>query len=287
MSAMDVARTVSHSLPIPVRHGFHAVIEKTSDIFNPDLPPSHVRKWISPLWFDFKKTGRDQLEFFIELAGLKSSDNFLDIACGVGRLAVPLTRYLSQNARYEGFDIEQRCIKWCEDNISKNHPNFHFSVCNVKTTWSPNARYDVEEYIFPYNDAYFDFCYAGSIFTHILPGGAANYLKQVARVLKPGGRFVATWLIYNKESQKLIPGAADLAKHWKHDHGDYRTKQNDIPEASVAYNEPLIRNLYRDAGLTIAEPIRLDASYCPARIPENRSLGMHLHYSCGIIAVRE
>jgi SAM-dependent methyltransferase len=268
------------------RKGLRFVRDRAADALHPNLPPRHIRSWISPLWFDYERTGRDQLEFFVALCGLEPTDRFLDIACGVGRIARPLTTYLTPSTRYEGFDIEERCIRWCRDNIGAAFPNFRFSVADVKTSWSPNATWAAEEYEFPYDKAAFDFVYAGSIFTHVLPAAAANYLRQVARVLRAGQPFVATWLIYNKEWKRLLPKAADLSRHWPHDHGTYRTKTLEEPERSVAFEEQFVRRLYSEAGLTIVEPIRLDASYCPARIPDDcRSVGMHLYYSTSIIAV--
>jgi SAM-dependent methyltransferase len=251
------------------------------------LPPRTMRLSISPAWFDFKKTGRDQIEFFIELAGLLPSDHFLDIACGVGRLAIPLSHFLDSQATYEGFDINATSIAWCKKHITTQHSNFNFVVADVKTTgFLEMATYTAENYVFQYSDDSFNFVYAGSIFTHLLPGGAKNYLEQTARVLKPGGRFVATWLIYNKDWAFLCGGSSsDPAKHWKHDYGDHRIKNDKNPEESVCYDVSRVRDLYTDANLRIIEPFRVDASYSPARIPSDRKLGMHLYYALSIIAV--
>ncbi len=44
---------------------------------------------------DFREIGEGQLRCFVEIGGLKPDDADLDVGCGVGRMAVPLTRYLS------------------------------------------------------------------------------------------------------------------------------------------------------------------------------------------------
>lgn len=283
----SLARSAYRILPDSVRGQVRKSIRSAGDLLHPDLPPSHVRSWISPLWFDFEATGRDQLTFFVELAGLRPADSFLDVACGVGRIAIPLTRFLNADGRYEGFDISKDCIDWCAGNITPKHPNFNFTVADIKTTWTPGGRYDVADYVFPYEDSSFDMAYAGSIFTHIRPTDAHNYLEQIKRVLKPGGRLVATWLLFRKDWQQLLPGGSDVTKYWTHDCGDYRLKSLEAPEASVLCEESLIRRLYKDAGLTIVEPVRFDASYCASRMPPDRRDGLNLLYSCCIIAVRE
>jgi SAM-dependent methyltransferase len=252
-----------------------------------ETPPRTLRLSISPAWFDFKRTGRDQLEFFTELAGLRPSDRFLDIACGIGRLAIPLTHFLDDKGSSEGFDVYDRSIEWCRKNISSRHENFRFTVADVKTEVSPTATRTADDYVFPYEDGSFDFAYAGSIFTHLLPEGSTNYLEQTRRVLRPGGRLVATWNVFNKELGGLIPEAAgNPDKYWPHDFGDYRLWDKENPELNVGYDVSYVRRLYADAGLEIVEPFRPDASYSPARIPRVRSLGMHLYHSLSVIAVK-
>jgi ubiquinone/menaquinone biosynthesis C-methylase UbiE len=250
------------------------------------LPPRALREWVSPTWLDFHKSGRDQLEFFVELAGLQCSDRFLDIACGIGRLAIPLTKFIDSKGSYDGFDIREDIIDWCNRKIAAQRPNFRFTVANVATSWHPERPVSADYYVFPYDDASFDFAYAGSIFTHMLPKGAENYLKQTARVLRPNGRLVATWLVFNQRSMQLTSTEESVKKNWKYDFGDYRVKSEEVPESSVAYDETKIRQMYADAGFEILEPFRSDATYNSARIPNEREAGQHLYYALSIIASR-
>lgn len=250
------------------------------------LPPERMRSWISPTWFDFHATGRDQLEFLVEMAGLRPSDRVLDIASGIGRLAIPLASYLDENGSYDGFDISEEMIEWSRSKIAAGRPNFNFQLANIATRWSPKGQIPTEQYRFPYPDGRFDLAYAGSIFTHILPEGAKNYLRQSARVLTPGGRLVSTWLVYNERTIQLTSTASSVQRNWKFDHGEFRVKDDDQPEASVAYEEGAIRRMYAEAGLEILEPFRPDASYNCARIPANRREGIHLHYALCVVAVR-
>jgi ubiquinone/menaquinone biosynthesis C-methylase UbiE len=272
-------------LPMPVRNMLSAAYDQALYAVA-GLPPRRLRAWISPLWFGFKDTGRDQLEFFVEMAGLQPSHRVLDIACGVGRLAIPLATYLDDKGSYDGFDINEELIEWCREKIAGGRSNFAFQTADIATCWSPKGRFSVDQYRFPYADGRFDLAYAGSIFTHILFDGARNYLSQTARVLKPGGRFVSTWLVYNQRSMQLTSTRAVVKRNWNYDHTAFRVKAEDQPEASVAYDEATIRKMYSEAGLEILEPFRPDASYNAGRIPDDRSVGIHLHYALSIIAIR-
>jgi protein-L-isoaspartate O-methyltransferase len=41
---------------------------------------------------DYRAIGAEYLGHFVRLGGLKPSDRVLDIGCGIGRMAVPLTQ---------------------------------------------------------------------------------------------------------------------------------------------------------------------------------------------------
>jgi SAM-dependent methyltransferase len=210
----------------------------------------------------------------------------LDIGCGVGRIALPLTEYLDSSGGYDGFDILPEMIDWCESNISAQHPNFRFHVADVRSSISAlDAGSEAWEYGFPFDDATFDVAYAGSLFTHLTPQGTENYLRETFRTLKPGGRLVATFNLFNRATQQLVPGRR-LERYWPNDFGTHRTKEKDAPESNVAYEEGYVRDAYGKAGLTIVEPIRPDASYSPARAPKRGDDSANLWYSSSIIAVR-
>ena len=111
------------------------------------------------------------------------------MGCGIGRMALPLTGYLSKEAEYVGFDIVPKGIEWCTKNISSKFPNYHFELLDIfNKYYNPNGKLPGSSFAFPYADNYFDFVYATSLFTHLMPEDAVNYLKEAHRVLKPGGR---------------------------------------------------------------------------------------------------
>jgi SAM-dependent methyltransferase len=264
-----------------VRDGGEGIVTRATG-----LPPRRLRGQISPLWFDFRRSGKDQLEFFAELCGLKPSDRVLDIGCGVGRIAIPLSDYLDADGGYDGFDVVPQLVDWCNQHIASRRPNFRFHVAEVHSTTNTIGRgVDPAAYRFPFPDATFDFAYAGSLFTHLTPEAAENYLRETARTLVPGGRLVATFNTYNEETEKLLPGRR-LEQYWPYAEGTHRLKEADAPESNVAYSESYVRTAFEQAGLTILEPFRPDASYSPARAPKRTDAAANLWYSTSIIAVR-
>jgi SAM-dependent methyltransferase len=280
-------RYAKQALPPRLRRQLRFAADRAVSLVTPGVPPPEIRRAISPTWLDFKRSGSDQVEFLVESAGLRPADRVLDIACGCGRVALPLSRYLTTAGSYEGFDISESSIDWCQQHIHRHHENFRFQLVHVAGNSSnpEDTRPPAAEFRFPYPDKGFDLVFAGSIFTHLLPDGATRYLDEVARVLDSGGRFVATWLLFNADAERLVPGRS-LNSLWPHDHDTHRVMDKDHPELSVIYEERKIRDWYAERGLTIAEPIRVDATYCPARIPADRQQGMHLYYAHSIVAAR-
>jgi len=59
---------------------------------------------------DFKKVGEAFVRDFQVRCRLRPNERVLDVGCGVGRIAIPLTEFLNSDARYEGFDVVAKGI---------------------------------------------------------------------------------------------------------------------------------------------------------------------------------
>src|SRR5688500_3162291 len=115
---------------------------------------------------DFKTEGEGVCRFLIEECGLKPDEAVLDVGCGIGRNAVPLTRHLV-GGTYDGFDIMPEAIEWCRKNITPRYPNFRFHLADVHSDrYHPGGRDSASEYRFPFEDGAFDLVFLISVFTH-------------------------------------------------------------------------------------------------------------------------
>lgn len=218
-----------------------------------DLAPS--RELISFVGGGFKEVGEEFLKHFIELAALKPHEKVLDVGCGVGRMAVPLTTYLNESGHYEGFDIFTDGINWCSKNISTKYPNFHFQLADIyNKQYNPQGNLKASEYKFPFENESFDFVFLVSVFTHILPEDMENYLCEIARVLKKGKRCFATFFLINKESSYLI-SAKKSTINFAHELGKYCVNNQRTPEAAVGYKEEFVLGIYEKYNLKIMHPV--------------------------------
>jgi SAM-dependent methyltransferase len=222
---------------------------------DPLLPPRWLQSVGSPDLKDFNKVGEEFLQHFVKLGGLQPHERVLDVGCGTGRMALPLTRYLAKGS-YEGIDIDGPSIKWCQKNYTSRYPSFHFHFADIyNKMYNPTGRCRASEYEFPFESSSFDFVFLTSVFTHMLPQDLDNYFSEVVRVLKPGGRCLITYFLLNPESLGLIDaGASRFA--FEHDLPGCRVEDKDVPENAVAYEEGTIRSLYQKHNLNLSEPIR-------------------------------
>jgi SAM-dependent methyltransferase len=204
----------------------------------------------------YKAIGNEFLGFLIDLCGLQPGDAVLDVGCGSGRMAAPLTGYLNRYGRYAGFDVSREAVAWCTQNISKSHPNFEFAVLDIQNgVYNPAGKYKSSDFHFPYPDEAFDVVLLASVFTHMLPSDVKHYLDEIVRVLKPGGRSLITFFLLNEESSALIKEGKALF-NFEHEMPGYRMAYADNPEAAIAYPEAFVRFLYGKTGLELQEPLR-------------------------------
>ncbi len=226
-------------------------------IHNLPIPPSSLRGTSDGHANEqmFVDQGDEFLGLFVEIGGLQPGDDVLDVGCGVGRMARPLAGYLG-DGNYTGFDVVKEQVDWCRENITSQHPNFTFLHVDVaNSTYNGSGAAGADGFRFPFDDASFDFVFLASVFTHMKPAEVENYLSEIARVLRPGGRSLITWFLLTPERMAGMDKAVyQIDKAGIPD--VYHIADEANPDHVVGYHEPYVRRQYEQAGMTIEEPIR-------------------------------
>jgi SAM-dependent methyltransferase len=252
-------RKALHSLPRPVQSALRTAYALPFDVVDsvlgrrdPLTPPRRLR-FVGD--GDYAGIGNQFLQYFVDLGGLRPSDSVLDVGCGVGRMAAPLTRYLEGDGRYEGFDIVPAGVEWCQANITTRHPRFRFQLADIRNPEYRGGTQEAAEYRFPFDDASFDFAFATSVFTHMRPPEVRRYVSELGRVLRPGGRCLVTcFLLHDGSLAQIAAGASTM--DFVHEMNGFRTTDLRTPEAAIALPESFVRTCFTEAGLVIEEPIR-------------------------------
>jgi len=124
----------------------------------------------------------------------KENANILDVGCGTGLLAIASEPFLSSNSKYVGIDVVPIDIEFCRNHY--DHSKFSFDLLSVlNPAYNPKGCDKKEKWDLA--DNVFDLVTALSVWTHFDEEDAKFYLKEVYRVLKPGGRAIITFFYLN------------------------------------------------------------------------------------------
>ncbi len=213
----------------------------------PLVPPRRLN-FVGP--GDFVATGDEFLGHFVELGELRPTDRVLDIGCGIGRMARPLTAYLGAGGSYDGFDVSREGIEWCRRHYA-DFESFRFEHADVvNATYNPGGAELASEYRFPYAGASFDFAFAISVFTHLVQADASRYLAEAARVLRPGGRLLSTWFLLDDESRARIEAGAAAFDLRRRD-AETAVMSEGTPEEAIAYDRAWVIDRLAELGLEL------------------------------------
>lgn len=127
---------------------------------------------------DYEKMG-EALRVRLERFGLRENDYLIDVGCGSGGLAFALAQSnYGDSLRYLGIDVVPALVEFAAAKCAR--PSWRFEV--------------VAEPKIPEADACAEMVCFFSVFTHLMQEESFLYLEEARRVLKPGGRIVASYL---------------------------------------------------------------------------------------------
>lgn len=158
------------------------IVHRESNI--PLLPPKHLQiRVVGNYGPDFIESGFSgiypSLNRTLKYLGkeLKDFELILDFGCGCGR-AIRALAGLVPASKLFGTDIDREAIEWLQRNYSK------FGEFSVTPHTPPT----------PYEDKRFDLVFGISVFTHLPEDLQFLWLRELARIIKPGGYAIVTTL---------------------------------------------------------------------------------------------
>lgn len=152
----------------------------------------------------------------------------LEIGCGCGRTAIALAGFLGEG-NYTGMDIHKGSIKACLDNPSLRKKCFSFDHLDIQNNeYNPNGSLAAHTLVFPYASGSYDVIFLVSVFTHMKTKDVKNYIKEIARMTRPGGIcMVTTFLIDPKKGGKRISFPLKEEEHYYYNES--------LPEEAIGY----------------------------------------------------
>jgi SAM-dependent methyltransferase len=102
--------------------------------------------------------------------------------------------------------VVREAVDLCTRRISSRFPGFRFTWVPLHNDLYTAGGARAAEFTFPYADADFDFAWATSVFTHMDRDEVARYLAETRRVMRPGGRFLATFFLMDSEAERASWG---------------------------------------------------------------------------------
>jgi SAM-dependent methyltransferase len=159
-------------------------------VFDPDWHRRTIGN--VPLWDEL---GRLQLTYLVD-QGLRPEHHLLDVGCGPLRAGVHFIRFLEPGGYY-GVDKNQEAL-----DEARERELTPAEIAEKRPTLAAMSDFGFERL-----GQQFDYAIAQSVFTHLYLNEIARCLLNMEKVLKPGGRFYATFF-HNPDGKRNLDDIA-------------------------------------------------------------------------------
>jgi SAM-dependent methyltransferase len=203
----------------------------------------------------FEAISAQHISSLRKFIGLKQDDNVLEIGCGIGRDAIPLTKILTPDAHYIGIDIIKPSIEFCQDNISARYPNFEFLHFDVEDKLhNASGVRQMTDIPLPIADQSVDKVFGWSVFTHMWEHDIRHYLREFYRVMRRGGKALLTCFVLAPEilAKARETNLTQFNLRFDHQVNDHCWINDlDFPLGAIGYSPQLLRSIVQDSGLVM------------------------------------
>ena len=198
---------------------------------------------------EFKELGVQSLKVLLNYTNIQPSSHVLDIGCGYGRLAIPLTRYLDHEGVYWGVDVMREAIEDCKYRFGEGYPNFGFQHVDFHNgLYNPEAGPRSSDSILPFPDNHFDTVFLFSVFSHMKPDDVSLYFSEIHRILRPAGMLMATCFLLTQDARAAIE-RGNTRRSFRFADDGFFVDTRESPESAIAYLPDQMDALIAASGL--------------------------------------